>query len=287
MNTRRPAKVMSAILLLGALIFGLSQVEQTRAQQNGSKDTLTPAFWQRDPEANFEDEGRMHCAPTSVSDGLIYLTQAYGLQGLVPGIGHEDQIKLIQELAEDFGTDPSIGGTNPDKILTGLQTYMEKKGFELSRLELKTWRKVSASNKSFKIGTRPDIAWMRSAAGSRDTVVLFNFGWYKQDGDSYKRTGGHWINVVGASGTDFIVHNPLLPPEKQSENKLLKLTLLDDDFIADTGSSGIASDAKITTAEGEGNFKGFYTGDGSGLPHGKAVTAILDAVIVFTLKKTE
>src|SRR6195256_6311237 len=124
MNRRLHARALSAILFTAALVFSVVPAQKTIvfAQQSGSKESLTPTFWQRDPDADFEDEGRMHCAPTSVSDGLIYLAKAYGFKDLVPGTGHKDQITLIQELAEEFGTDPSIGGTNPDKILTGLQS---------------------------------------------------------------------------------------------------------------------------------------------------------------------
>src|SRR2546425_7751920 len=132
MNKRLLIKSLRAVLLTAALILALVPAQRTGtfAQQAGSKADLTPVFWQRDPDADFEDEGRMHCAPTSVSDGLIYLAKAYGMKNLVPGTGHKDQISLIQELAEEFGTDPSIGGTNPDKILTGLQSYVESKGYE-------------------------------------------------------------------------------------------------------------------------------------------------------------
>ncbi len=49
------------------------------------------------------------------------------------------------------------------------------------------------------------------------------------------------------------------------------LTMLNEDFL-------VAKDA------GEANMKGFYEGTGPGLPHGEKVTAILDAVIVFSLK---
>jgi len=276
MKNSRLIRALSAFVLTATLVVGFStgSSKAVLAQQAGSKDSLTPTFWQRDPEANFEDEGRMHCAPTSVSDGLIYLARAFGMKGLVPGFDHDHQIELIQTLAEEFGTDPSIGGTNPDKILTGLQSYAESKGYELSRIELKSWRGVSNSNKQFKIGTRPDIAWVRSAVNRKDTVVIFNFGWYYEGEDGYTRKGGHWVNVVGAAGNDFIVHNPALRSDKQSEQKTVELTLLDDDFI-------VAKDS------GEANMKGYYEGNGLGLPHGENVTAILDGVIVFSLKKSE
>jgi hypothetical protein len=278
MNKRLPTKALNAILLTAALVFCLVPAQKTIvfAQQAGSKESLTPTFWQRDPDADFEDEGRMHCAPTSVSDGLIYLSRAFGLKDLVPGTEQKkDQIKLIQELAEEFSTDPSIGGTNPDKVLTGLQSYVKSKGYELSRLEIMTWRSVSESNKKFKTGTKPDMSWMRSAANSKDTVVVFNFGWYHKTEDGYTRKGGHWVAVVGASGNGFTVHNPILPSEQQSEKKSVVLTLLDEDFI-------VAKDS------GEANMKGYYDGEGPGLPRRDAVeAAILDAVIVFSLKKRE
>jgi hypothetical protein len=265
----RSGKVIFCLIF--ALAFVVSAQNSSLFAQ--SKEALTPTFWQRDPDANFEDEGRMHCAPTSVSDGLIYLSRAFGWKNLVPGTGHKEQIELIQELAEEFGTDPSIGGTNPDKILTGLQSYVKAKGYELSRLEMKSWRSVSSANKQFKIGAKPDMAWMRSAARSKDTVVIFNFGWYYEGEDDYTRKGGHWIAVVDAdSDNQFTVHNPILPSDKQAEQKSLELTMLNDDFI-------VAKDS------GEANMKGYYVGNGSGLPHGKSVTAILDAVIVFSLKQ--
>jgi len=264
--------ILSA-LLLPALVFTASAPKTiVFAQQSGSKESLTPTFWQRDPDADFEDEGKMHCAPTSVSDGLIYLSKAFGFKDLVPGTEQKkDQIKLIQELAEEFSTDPSIGGTNPDKVLTGLQSYVKSKGYELSKLEIMTWRTVSEDNKQFKKGTKPDLAWMRSAANSKDTVVVFNFGWYRKDDDGYARKGGHWVNVVGGSGNGFTVHNPILQPEKQTENKSLELTMLDD--------------CVVSKDSGETNMNGYYEGNGSGLPHGESVTAILDAVIVFSIKK--
>src|SRR5207248_9535392 len=110
MNKRLLTRALGAILLTAALaLFFAPTSRAVHAQQSGSKDDLTPTFRQRDPDAEFEDEGRMHCAPTVVSDGLIYLTKAYGMNHHVPGTGHKDQISLIQQLAAESGTDPSMG----------------------------------------------------------------------------------------------------------------------------------------------------------------------------------
>ena len=243
------------------------------AQEARSKRELTPAFWERDPEAGFEDKGKMHCAPTAVSDGLIYLAKHEGMTDLVPGFSHTNQITLIQKPAEEFGTDPSIGGTNPDKIVTGLQKFAKSKGYELNRLEVKTWRWIRAANKKFKIGTKPDMSWMQEAVKDEDTIVIFNFGWYRGgDDESYTRKGGHWVAVLdtGEEDGEFIVHNPILEPTRQANDTSVTLTLIDDDLAATNGDKGM-------------NMKGYYEADGPGLPHGKTVKPILDAVIVFGL----
>ena len=261
-------------LALLLITFGAT----TFARSTDSKAELTPVFWQRDPDANFEDEGRMHCAPTSVSDGLIYLARSKGMDDLVPGISHDSQIELIQDLAEKFKTDPSVGGTDPDKILTGLQEYVRSKGYTLSRLELKTWRGVCAANKKFKIGTKPDMAWMRKGAQNKDTVVIFNVGWYYEKRRQLLpgAKGGHWVEVVdtGDEENEFIVHNPLLQPDRQRHDTSVTLTSIDDDV-------SVTND----TEDSDKNMKGYYKADGPGLPHGETTKPILDAVIVFSLSK--
>jgi len=260
------------------LSFVAAQQSSLVAQKAPSKAELTPTFWQRDPDADFEDEGRMHCAPTAVSDGLIYLARAYSLPDLVPGTRRKaDQIELIEDLAEHFQTDPSIGGTNPDRILTGLQSYVKAKGYELARLELMSWRGVSNANKKFKIGIKPDLAWMRNLARRSDTVMIFNFGWYYETEDGYNRKGGHWVAVVGADAesNQFYIHNPALRSEEQARKKSVALNRLEDDFMV------VESDDKQID---EMNLKGYFAGEGPGLPRGKSV-AVLDAVIAFSLKK--
>jgi hypothetical protein len=267
-------------LILCFSFFISAQTPVLFAQKTQSKADLTPTFWQRDPDADFEDEGRMHCAPTAVSDGLIYLARAFGITDLVPSTQQkEGQIELIEELAEHFETDPGVGGTNPDKILTGLQSYMESKGYELNRLELMSWRPVSNANKKFKIGIKPEISWMRSAARNKDTVMIFNFGWYYETEDGYSRKGGHWVAVVGATSdtNEFYIHNPSLRSAEQAAKKSVMLSQLDEDFmVVDYGGQKIKAI----------NMKGYYDSEGPGLPRGKSMeAAILDAVIVFSLKK--
>ncbi len=273
-------RALSAILLTAALVFGLAPARKpfVVAQQSGSKEDLTPTFWQKDPDGDFPNEGRMYCAPTAVSDGLIYLAKAYGLKDLVPGTEKKgDQIKLIEELAELFETNPNKNGSTWDKTLTGLQSYVTSKGYDFRRLEVVTFSPLKTDeNNNFRIGSKPDLSWVRSAVRSKDTVVIFLFSRFetKSEEDDVARTGGHFVIAVGAGpdSNEFIIHNPAFESEKQSEKKSIVLTKLDEDFV-------------VTRSSKEVNMKGYYEADGPGFPHKDTVTAILDGVLVFSLKK--
>ena len=241
-----------------------------------SKERATPAFYQRDKGAGFANQGREYCAPTSISNGLLYLAQARGMARLVDGSGHDAQVRLIKELASLMATDPKIG-TSPDKILTGLRKYVAAKGFQFRTLELSSWRSVTKANKSFKVGSKPNLSWITRAVEDPDSVVVFNVGWYdwKDDQEVYFRKGGHWITVVGAgpAQSEFHVHNPSLTPQAQAEKISVKLKQVDKDFSV-MGSN-----------EEEKNMAGYYQVSGPGLPYNSEVrTAVLDSVIVFSLR---
>ena len=104
---------LALLVVPGCLVF---------AHGDHGKAEDTPCFWQRDPDAQFANEGRNHCAPVAVADGLVYLATTSGFHDLVESTNHDGQIALITELAAEMKTDPTAG-TNPDKILTGLLSY--------------------------------------------------------------------------------------------------------------------------------------------------------------------
>ena len=106
MQTRRDfiafacRRSLLALLILQTILFCARAGDDT-------KSAATPCFWQRDPDAEFENEGRNHCAPVSISDGLVYLATVRGFDDLVENTDHDGQIALITELAEDMVTDPT------------------------------------------------------------------------------------------------------------------------------------------------------------------------------------
>ena len=255
---------------------GLFLAALSLAHAEPSKLEHTPGFWQRDPEADFDNEGRNHCAPVAIGAGLVYLATAQGYDDLVDGTDHDAQIALITDLAEKMETDPAEG-TNPDKILNGLRSYAEQRGYSFERLELCSWRGLSAGNKRYKIGSKPRLSWIVAAAEDPEAIAILNFGWYKEEEDgSYTRHGGHWVSVVAARGGGrFDVRNPLLQPRRQRIDTEVTLQPVGDDFIvAQTNGS-------------EFDMTGYYQAEGPGLPFdtNRLSAAVLDSVIVFKLKK--
>lgn len=259
---------LGLLMILVAYSFG-SESSDRKAEE-------TPCFWQQDETAGFVDGGSNYCAPTAISNGLIYLTQARGLKGLVPGPEHDQQIALIEKLAREMDTDPK-NGTSPDKIITGLRHYVQANGFRMKRLEVATWRGLSEVNRACTVGKKPVLEWIRAAATDPDCVEVFNVGWYRKEERGFIRHSGHWVTVVnaGPGSRDFSIHNPLLRPNTQKQKKAVSLTILDKGF-------------NIINAEGKGtgNMGGYFQVAGPGLPlSGKTTAAVLDSVIVFSVQK--
>jgi hypothetical protein len=258
--------------LVAAMVLG--SCAAVLAQASTDKVKSTPAFCQRDPEANFKNEGRDFCAPTSLSDSLIYLNDARGNKKLVKNTDHRGQVKLIKKLAKDMGTDPRAG-TGPDQILTGLQTYISDRGYSLGKLEIKTWRPLIAKNNKFLTGPQIDLGWLRTNANDPDMGVILNVGWYRKGPKGVTRDGGHWVAVVGAatSGSEFYLRNPLMQPAEQQAHPAAQI----QPVPAATDVYRAANGSKIGPA-------GLFQVTGPGLVHGNNLLAIVDGVIIYKVK---
>jgi hypothetical protein len=244
-----------------------------------SKAEHTGTFCQKDPGAGFENDGSNYCAPTSIANGLLYLATGRGMTDLVDGTGHDAQIALIKTLADEMDTDPEIG-TNPSKIIDGLTSYLESKGYSFARLEVAGWRNLNDEHEKYLVSKKPDMQWIHKAVEDPDAVVILNNGWYREaGGDSYLRKGGHFVIAVGAGPGDgqFQVHNPALEPDEQRTETSVTLTPIGGNTVADAKANGVE----------ELHLDGYYKMEGPGLPFTseKAAFAALDFVIVFKVKK--
>ena len=265
--------------------------------ENGSSQALdtafllqkaadTPHFWQRDPRGGFENDGRDYCSPVAVSNSLVYLAH-HGFPALLDdGDGVQPQIDLINTLAsaDYFGTDPE-NGTSPGQILAGVRKYVEEKGYACERLEYEGWRSVGSHHASEVKASRTDLDWIKSGILDHKGVVWLNIGWYTRTGDGeWKRTGGHWVTLVGFGATNagdepdptlLLIHNPATHGSDTHADDpaqdVVHLKQIDE---------GTLHTGKTTTEDAAG----MYQIVGPGLPTSRGVDAFLDDAIVLVIK---
>lgn len=243
-----------------------------------SKVKLTPSFYQMDPTAEFDGNGSNFCAPTAVSNGLIYLTIGRGLEGLVEETDHDGQVALIKELAEHMETDPDQG-TSPGQIINGVYSYVENLEYSVGSMEVAGWRPLGADNEECSIAKKPNFAWLKKATQDPDTVVLLNVGWYKAEAGGYRRYGGHWVTAVGAGPGqwDLQVRNPAIRAGDQARLSTVSFTTL---------GNNIAIAKTPTPARGlPPTLAGYMKVAGPGLPHGQAYIAVLDCAMAFSIEE--
>lgn len=253
---------------------------QSDNARSTSKADETPHFWQRDRRGRFENGGRDYCCPVAVSNSFVYLAQ-HGFPGLLtPGEGDQPQIDLINQLVLPgyFDTDPNTG-TTPGSVLTGVQRYVENHGYHCARLEYEGWRRVGHDNADAVKDSCPQLDWIADGIRDPHGAVWLNVGWYAQDGaGEWKRTGGHWVTVVGYGNAPHIllIHNPALRRNNdQPDDPARDLIRLDP----------LSSGTLHTGGQSTENATGLYRVSGPGLPLDRGVdAAILDAAVVFVIR---
>jgi len=168
-----------------------------------------PDFWQLDPRGHFADGGLMYCGPVAVSNSLAYLAH-HGFPSLLPkGDDDSSQIDLIRLLAsaDYINTNPTMG-SGPYGILHGVEKYVDEQGYRCASLAYEGWRKVGPYLKA----SRPDLNWIKDTILNPHGVVWLNIGWFiRLDADHYKRSGGHFLTLVGFDSSNpltLLIHNP-------------------------------------------------------------------------------
>jgi hypothetical protein len=190
-----------------ALFFSFSDVLAQPASHRG-RAAEVPDFLQTDREAGFAKSGSQFCAPTAVSNSLMWLA-VNGYEDLrPPGSAKKAQIAMIRKLSgPDFmKTSPSIG-TDVTEVLRGVEAYVGEAGYVLSELAYEGWRPAPDE---FLASEYPSLDDIKTSADDDQSAVWLNVGWYKYDEEKeeYLRKGGHWVTVVGYDGDDLLIHDP-------------------------------------------------------------------------------
>ncbi len=189
-----------------------------------------PDYYQRDKAfGGFIGGGSMYCAPTSVSNVLMYLNKrGYDILGSKV-LTDQTQYDLIKQLGSPKYFNTGTKGTGPAQVCRSLKEFFEDKGINNVKIHHLGWRSVSNEFKAS--GQVVDLESIRRALLTNDAVLL-NYGWYRFDPEKneYIRTGGHWVTLVGygfdgkeTDSSTIIVHDPETRKTRSDYVKLQQL----------------------------------------------------------------
>jgi hypothetical protein len=267
---RRMSKSRISAIVAAIAFFSVSLLGQPSSYR--AKVENTPRFLQTDRDAGFENAGDQYCAPTAVSNSLMWLAN-HGYRKLKPAAASEKaaQIRMIKLLADSelMNTNPEKG-TDVSEVITGVQGYIENAGYEIAQLQYSGWRPAP---RDVVAGKFPDLDSVREAIADPRGAAWLNVGWYRYDEDSgnYARSGGHWVTVVGYDGHDLLIHDP--SPRAGAGFSTQRISL-------ETIEKGRLTGRQANLPR---SAKGFFIVGGE-MKVSKNVTCILDGAVVMTLR---
>ena len=219
-----------------------------------------PDFTQTNVVGENSGNGQQYCAPTAVSNSIVWLSD-----------NESSQLETIKKLASKQYMNTSLkDGTGTSGVLRGVDKISKELFGGYQELEYEGWR---SHPKMYSNGVRvPDIKRMKSYLSSASTAWI-NVGWYKysKKNNEYQRIGGHWVTLVGYNRNQLILHDPAPRAGKKFSNEYVNYSEI---------KNGTLVGKKIglpTSAQGY-----FKLGQGMHIKS-NADFAIIDGVVYFKL----
>lgn len=194
-----------------------------------------PDLSQRDPSAEFPDDGRKFCAPVAVSNSL---SSALG------GMESSRQIELAHTLGSAKYMATGKKGTSPRQLLQGVDRFLATEvemnssvtGSRFTEGQLEYRGQVSVARKyNPTLDKQADLPWLINGV-KQDKHIWLNLGWYQTQADGQqKRIGGHWVTLVGyeklgslhdGKGEFLIINDPATRHGEAQEEIAIKMTKL-------------------------------------------------------------
>ncbi len=177
--------------------------EPTPIARVADDPTRLPDLLQTDARLRLPRSGRMHCAPVTVANGLLFLAgegwERLAPRAAEPALAASD---LVATLASSRYMNTSLAeGTSTAGILRGLARFLADRGYATRRLDYAGWRAHPAEHASGAV--RPDLDDLARTLERPGALAWFNVGWYRRTSDdgTWLRTGGHWVTVAGRRST--------------------------------------------------------------------------------------
>lgn len=197
-----------------------------------SKVNEIPDYYQLDNAyGGFHNGGSVFCGPTTISNSLMWLSDN-GYPNLAENYNDDKyaQFKMIETLGSDSYMGLGSGGVGPNGICYGANKYIKAKGVNYKSMKYQGWRSVASA---YYTGIKtPSMEWLKKGLMGTGSVWL-NYGWYNysSSSNSYNRSGGHWMTLVGF-GWDgnseepncLIVHDPWTGNTFNNYRKMSKIT---------------------------------------------------------------
>jgi hypothetical protein len=142
-------------------------------------------------------DGDAYCAPVAVANSLCYLA-ANGYPKLVNGDPHAEsgQLALANTLAgpEYMRTAPE-SGTSKESLLAGVDAFVRDHGYRVRSAEY-NGIEIHFQPDEPPASRAPGLDWLKARL-SAGAACWLQVGWYRKDGDDYRKTGGHWVTLTG------------------------------------------------------------------------------------------
>ena len=192
--------------------------EVRAAAYDTSRLDRMPDFSQTDRRLGLPNGGSKYCVPVATANVLVWLAEQRGYKKLLP-IRGLSTIEKVASVATELGSSRLMstapkGGTNLQKFVNGLSSFIKQSGYNASIETYGPWRyrNVARSN----IGA-PDMHEIRSEF-AQGAGVWISVGFFREGNRSsdLQQIGGHMttmagfgVNERGATDRDVIIlHDP-------------------------------------------------------------------------------
>jgi hypothetical protein len=161
--------------------------------RSDDRSQTTPDWVQE--QAELPGGGTQYCCPAAVANSLQWLSN-----NGYPALAGQSGLQTMKELGQLMGTDGN--GTNLSEMRRGLEAYLGRRQLH-GTIDYRGFQQGMGAEP-------PDLDWLRQGLAPK-SVAWLNIGFYQYDSgsDTYTRSGGHWVTLVGCSAEGrVLVHDP-------------------------------------------------------------------------------
>jgi hypothetical protein len=158
------------------------------------------------------------CGPTSAANSLFWMSREYNLPKLrqrADGTPYNDNAEMIEDIASYMGFvdkttyyDPP-GGVSDEDFIKGKRAYIDDRYPSVVQKHKRAKLQWDKNDIITKVtDAPPTLYWIMSELYKCHDVEIRVSHLEEVTPGVYKRTGGHWMTVVGWNETELCVHDP-------------------------------------------------------------------------------